>query len=194
MTRLSPLVLVRHARMRIEQELKWKRTEDHAPPLPKGVVSDDPLESEATLDVRLLQVLGYRAYFDEATQQSAWPVPFGQTPHELGLYGKLHGVLHESPEAGDIFLQRALRGKVHVHAGLVMSVEGTGSFDDATSFFETGTVEGDTNHRGMLGAGYTCKLHRQLSPSQGDRFLRWCDLPPVAEWTEAVPASAMEAP
>jgi hypothetical protein len=37
---------------------------------------------------------------------SAWPVPFGLSLHELALFGAEHGVLHEQPVSGDVFLQR----------------------------------------------------------------------------------------
>ena len=46
-----------------------------------------------------------------------------------------------------------------------------------TIYFDISTVQGVTDHRGLLERGYTCKLQRRLSPSMGDRFLRWCDLP-----------------
>ena len=188
MTRLSPQVLVRLARMTVERELKWKRTELHAPPIPDAAVTDDPIALEAPLDVRLLQQLGFRAYYDEVTQRSSWPIPFGFTPHELALYGKAHGVLHESPASGDIFLQRALRGREFAHAGLVMTVDGIDCVDDSTVYYRTSTVEGDTDHRGLLGRGYTCKLRRRLSPTLGDRFLRWCDLP--ADAASSIPMVA----
>ena len=181
MTRLSPQVLVQLARTTMERELKWKRTEFHAPPIPDGALTDDPLATEGTLDVRLLQQLGFRAYHDEATQRSSWPLPFGLSPHELALFGEVHGILHETPACGDIFLQRALRGRSYVHAGLVMTVDGTGCLDEHIIYYDTTTVEGDTDHRGLLGRGYTCKLRRRLSPTLGDRFLRWCDLPLEAQ-------------
>ena len=107
MTRLSPQVLVQLARRTVERELKWTRTELHAPPIPEGAVSDDPLAELSPLDVRLIQQLGFRAYHNAATQRSDWPLPLGLTAHELALYGEGHGILHEQPESGDIFLQRA---------------------------------------------------------------------------------------
>jgi hypothetical protein len=50
----------------------------------------------------------------------------------LTLYGEVHGILHEQPESGDIFLQRALRGRAFVHAGLVMTVDRDGCLNDHT--------------------------------------------------------------
>ena len=58
-----------------------------------------------------------------------------------------------------------------------MTVDCHGCFDDRTIYYDTSTVEGDTDHRGRLGRGYTSKLRRRFSPTLGDRFLRWCDLP-----------------
>ena len=177
MTRLSPQVLVQLARRTVERELKLTRTELHVPPIPEGAVTDDPLAELSPLDVRLIQQLGFRAYHHAATQRSDWPLPLGLTAHELALYGEVHGILHEQPESGDIFLQRALRGRVFVHAGLVMTVDRNGCLNDHTIYYDTSTVEGDTDHRELLGRGYTGKLRRRLSPTLGDRFLRWCDLP-----------------
>ena len=68
-------------------------------------------------------------------------------------------------------------GRVFVHAGLVMTVDRNGCLNDHTIYYDTSTVEGDTDHRGLLGRGYTGKLRRRLSLTLGDRFLRWCDLP-----------------
>jgi len=69
MTRVSPQVLVQLARRTVERELKWTRTELHAPPIPEGAVTDDPLAELSPLDVRLIQQLGFRAYHDAATQR-----------------------------------------------------------------------------------------------------------------------------
>ena len=176
MSRLSPRVLVQHARRVVHRELKWKPTASHAPEIPEGAFVDDPMATLAPLDVRLLQELGFRAYYDEATKTSAWPLPLGMSPHELGLFGEEHGILHREPVSGDIFLQRGFRGWEYVHAGLVMTVDGRGVFDERTEYFDTSTCEGDTDHRGMLRRGYTAKLRRRLSPTRGDRFLRWADL------------------
>jgi hypothetical protein len=76
-------------------------------------------------------------------------------------------MLSERPESGDIFLQRSFRGKDVIHAGLVMTVNGYGCLDEHTVYDETATIEGDTDHRGLLGRGYTCKLRRRLSPTLG---------------------------
>ncbi|MDB4914701.1 MAG: hypothetical protein JWM95_2345 [Gemmatimonadetes bacterium] len=175
MARLSPQVLVQFARRAVQQELKWKPTAEHAPPIPDGAVSNDPTEACATLDVRLLQQLGFKAYYDEATGQSAWPVPLGMTPQELYLFGLEHGIVHDTPVSGDILLQRSLRTDDFIHAALVMTVNGHGALDHVP-YHDTSTVEGDTDHRGLLARGYTCKLNRRVCAAQGDRFLRWADL------------------
>ena len=51
-------------------------------------------------------------------------------------------------------------------APLVMTVNGYGCLDEHTVYDETATIEGDTDHRGLLGRGYTCKLNRRLSPTR----------------------------
>ena len=176
MARLSPQVLVQHTRRTVQRELKWKPTALHAPEIPDGAVSDDPTAGFATLDVRLLQQCGFRAYYDQATNQSAWPIPLGMSPHELALFGEAHGIMYEKPVSGDIFLQRSFYMKAFIHAGLVMTVNGEEFLNDRIHYFDMSTVEGDTDHRGLLGRGYTAKLRRRLSPTQGDRFLRWSEL------------------
>ena len=176
MARLAAQVLLIHARNAIEREMKWKRTEEHAPPIPVGATAEDPAEELATLDVRLLQELGFRAFYDEGTKRSSWPVPFGMSPHELAIFGEERGVLYYTPERGDIFLQRALRRRTFAHAGLVTAVLGMTDIDERTYFHDTYTIEGDTDHRGLLRRGYTCKLRRNLSTTLGDRFLRWSEL------------------
>ena len=193
MAHLNPQVLVQAARIAMQRELRGKLTELHAPPIPEGPESpatDDPTAALATLDVRLLQQCGYRAYFDEATNRSAWPVPLGLSPHELALFGAKYGILHEQPASGDIFLQRSFRTREFIHAGLVMTVDRTGCMNDHTFYYDLSTVEGDTDHRGLLGRGYTCKLRRRLSPTLGDRFLRWWELDVEAAERE----SATDAP
>ena len=179
MAHLDPQVLVQATRRTVSQHLHGKLTELHAPPIPEGPsgpVSDDPMASLATLDVRLLQQCGVLAYYDESAQRSAWPVQLGLSPHELALFGAEHGVLREQPASGDIFLQCSFRTRQFIHAGLVMTVDGTGWLDYHDLYFDTSTIEGDTDHRGLLGRGYTWKLRRRLSPTLGDRFLRWCEL------------------
>ena len=195
MTRLNPHVLVQLARRVVGQQFRGKLTELHAPAVPEGADearSEDPESALATLDVRLLQLLGVRAYYDLATGRSAWPVPLGLSPHGLALFGAERGILHERPESGDIFLQRSLRVREFIHAGLVMTVDGWGCVNDHTVYFDTSTIEGDTDHRGLLERGYTCKLRRRLSPTLGDRFLRWCELevesagPAASPWPRKV--------
>ena len=75
-------------------------------------------------------------------------------------------MLYERPKSGDIFLQRSFRGKDVIHAGLVMTVNGYGCLDEHTVYDETATIEGDTDHRGLLGRGDTCTLNRRLSPTR----------------------------
>lgn len=190
MAGLNPQVLVQMTRRVVTQQFRGTLTALHAPAIPEGPdgpVTDDPGAALATLDVRLLQQCGVRAYYDEAARRSAWPVPLGLSPHELALFGAERGVLHERPASGDIFLQRSFRRPEFIHAGLVMTVDGTGHLDGHAVYFDTSTIEGDTDHRGLLGRGYTCKLRRRLSPAQGDRFLRWCELDVAPELVVVAP-------
>jgi len=73
-------------------------------------------------------------------------------------------MLYERPESGDIFLQRSFRGKDVIHAGLVMTVNGYGCLDEHTVYDETATyIEGDMDHRGLLGRG--CRSTPRRSPA-----------------------------
>ena len=95
------------------------------------------------------------------------------------MFAEERSVLYAAPRRGDIFLQRGLRPRQFIHAGLVMTVDGQGFDNGEVAYFDTSTVEGDTDHRGLLHGGYTCKLRRRLSPKRGDRFLRWSELEPL---------------
>ncbi|MES2177975.1 MAG: hypothetical protein V4550_08935 [Gemmatimonadota bacterium] len=176
MARLSPQVLVQMARNAVQQELNWKPTAQHAPPIPTGATADNPAAALAPLDVRLLQQLGFRAYYDESVAKSSWPVPLGLSPQTLSVFGAERGILYESPMSGDILLQRSFRTREFIHAGLVTSVNGNGLIDDRIFYYDLSSIEGDTDHRGLLYRGYTGKLRRRMSPTQGDRFLRWAEL------------------
>ena len=56
MARLSPQVLVQLARRTVEHALKWKHTEEHAPPIPDGAEAD---ELTAALAPLVMTVNGY---------------------------------------------------------------------------------------------------------------------------------------
>jgi hypothetical protein len=169
-------MLVQLARREVNANSTWRRTADHVPAIPEFAHSDDLGAEFAPLDVRLLQDLGFRAYFDASARESTWPIPFGMTPHELALFGEREGVSYTEPQSGDIFLQRSFYANEYIHAGLVMTVDGRVPAADHMVCFLASTVEGDTDHRGLLGRGYTCKLRRRFNPAKGDRFLRWCEL------------------
>ena len=64
-------------------------------------------------------------------------------------------VSNEAPVSGDIFLVVPREGR---HPRRV----GDGCLDHRTVYYETSTIEGDTDHRGLLGRGYTYNMNRQL--------------------------------
>jgi hypothetical protein len=100
MSRLSPQVLLQASREIVQREWKWRRTREHAPPIPTGANTDDPVAEPALLDVRLIQELGFRAFRDDQTGASCWPIPLGLTPHELMLFGKSRESCTKSRRAG----------------------------------------------------------------------------------------------
>lgn len=175
MAGLDPQVLVQRMLTMGRQELHGKRTESHAPVIPEGAAAGDADAVFAPLDMRFLQTVGFHAYLDPATGHSAWPVPLGLARNKLWMFGAERDIIHEAPLPGDIFLQRSPRTEDYVHAGLVLTVDSQGLIRDRV-YYNLTTMEGDTDHCGMLKGGYTYKVRRRLGPTWGDRFFRWVDL------------------
>jgi hypothetical protein len=127
-------------------------------------------------DVALIQHCGYWSHFDHRMDRSSWPVSTARTASELGLLGLTHGILSDQPEAGDIFLQFSPMRQAFFRAGIVVRVCGHGMLAHNHTYVDLLTIEGDTDESGRHGQGKALRLARRLSPSAGDRFLRWADL------------------
>jgi hypothetical protein len=182
MIRLSPYLLIATASALLRL---GAHPEDHAPGGPIDQLRTAlPLDDEpegvepvgAPWDVPLVLHCGYWSHFDHRSERSAWPVAAVRTSPELAAFGAQHGVIHDSPEDGDIFLQYGPRQRRFVHAGIVVSVVAHGRSSRSTPYFDVVTIEGDTDQSGRLGGGVTLRVKRRLSPAAGDRFLRWTEL------------------
>jgi hypothetical protein len=132
--------------------------------------------TDGSWDAALVHHLGYRSHYDHRSDWSAWPVAAPRAAEDLGAFGARTGVLRESPEEGDIFLQFSPLRRIFVHAGIVVQVCTRAKINEMTPYFEVVTIEGDTDGHGRLRGGRTMRITRRLSPSSGDRFLRWVDL------------------
>ena len=131
-------------------------------------------------DLSFIQHCGHLSHRDPATGESSWPIPAGISRGQLAALGGERGVLHETPETGDIFLQYGPSRKAYVHAGIVMSVLGSGRYTPARPFHDIYSVEGDTGPFGQLYGGCILRVRRRLRPGAGDRFLRWVQLDDAA--------------
>ena len=176
MIRLTPRLLIATAGALVGLGASSR---DHQPggPIDQICLAQTSQPHHATWDVPLIQHCGYWAHFDYRAEQSAWPIPTASTAAELATFGLARGVIHESPEEGDIFLQYSPKERSFVHAGIVASVTGTGRLNLQTlPYFDVASIEGDTDPSGGLHGGSMRHVVRRLSPADGDRFLRWSDL------------------
>ena len=132
-------------------------------------------------NLALIEHCGHSSHYDDETQSSSWPIPPGLTIPGLAKFGTSRGVLYDTPDDGDIFLQYGPSRKTFVHACIVASVLASGQFDEKRPYYDVYTIEGDTDSLGRLGGGWTMRVRRRLYPALGDRFLRWVELDGYAE-------------
>ena len=175
MNRLSPLLLIASAGTLVGLGVKGTFPEES----PDDVLDADDASREVdrrSADVRLIQECGFWSHYDHRSRRSSWPLPRGMTTQELAVFGRTRGILHDEPEAGDIFLQYAPQRKAYLHAGIVLGLLGSGRFTPTTPYYDVYTIEGDTDKYGRLGGGKTRRIRRRLLTALGDCFLRWADL------------------
>ena len=130
-------------------------------------------------DVAFLYRVGFATHFDHARERTFWPLPPVTTAQELWAFARLRGILVEEPEQGDIFLLYSEARKMYVRAGVVLDLDGEGSWLRGGPYRECVTIEGNTNE--ALGAGGQILRHsRKFSAKRGDWFVRWTMLAPCA--------------
>lgn len=143
--------------------------------------SPDAKRADASL--RFVHFAGFWAFYDDESHLSSWPLRQSIGITELADHLERHHPLESRPAKGDVFLLANFRGDRYVRAGIVAAVEEERTMLDDSLEFVCLTIEGEF---GPVGAGTAAlDLHarlvrRRLSPSFGDRFIRWCNLPPQA--------------
>ena len=118
---------------------------------------------------------GFWSHFDHATGASSWPLPATENASALAAYAQLHGVLHDVPETGDVFLLWS-RGRMRfVRAGIVVRMQGAGNWPNGKPYHECMTIEANTSET-LAAGGRILRHSRRFSPFLGDRFVRWTAL------------------
>ena len=164
----------------------WEH-ERNTPDVEYDRTSADAKRCDASL--RFVHFTGFWSYYDPGSRLSSWPLTRSIGITDLADYVEQHHRLESRPAAGDVFLLAKYDGTRHVRAGIVAAVQEVRTMMDDSLEFVCITIEGEL---GPFGAGRAA-LHvpaarlvrRRLSPSFGDSFIRWCDLPPQA-WPAAL--------
>ena len=176
MVRLSPQLLIVTAGALVGVGVDGERAFATPSEVTPAIDVAPKAESSASWNIRFLDHCGYWSHYDHRSRHSSWPIPQRLGAHELAAFGASRDILRKIPSPGDLFLQYARRQSSFVHAGVVVLVNDTGSMDAGAPYFDVYTIEGDTDHAGRLRGGRAMRVRRRLSPSLGDRFLRWADL------------------
>ena len=141
-----------------------------------GVKKNFGQHMEGSLDVALIQHWGFWSHFDVRSERSVWPIGAATTTAELAALGASLGIVRQSPQAGDVFLQCGLKRRGFIRAGVIAYVCGKGQFSLDSPYYDVISIEGDSDRTGELGGGCTVRIARRLSAVSGDLFLRWVEL------------------
>jgi hypothetical protein len=79
----------------------------------------------------------------------------------------------DAPEPGDVYLLWSPAKRLFVRAGIVLSRSRRFRYPSGRRYYECLTIDGDTADDGSLRGGRTAVVQRALSPSSGDRLIRW---------------------
>jgi hypothetical protein len=149
--------------------------------------SADAKRRDASL--RFVHFAGFWSHYDPESRLSSWPLTRSIGVTDLAGYVEQHHRLESRPATGDVFLLANYDGCPHVRAGIVAAVDEVRTMLNDTPEFVCTTIEGEL---GALDAGSAAVhipaarlVRRRLSGAFGDRFIRWCDLPPQA-WPAAL--------
>jgi hypothetical protein len=122
---------------------------------------------------------------------SVWPLPATSSCTELAAFAAQHFVLAaDAPEPGDVYLLWSPAKRLFVRAGIVLSRSRRFRYPNGRRFYECLTIDGDTASDGSLRGGRTAVVQRVLSPSSGDRLIRWPLLELMAverSWSDEFP-------
>lgn len=142
-----------------------------------GLGDQDPLAA-ATPDVgtsaAFVHHAGYWSHFDHRSGTSVWPLPNTTSCNELAAFAARHLALAaDAPEAGDVYLLWSPAKKEFVRTGIVLSRSRRFRYPSGKHHYECLTIDGATTCDGSLRGGLTAVVQRVLSPSKGDRLIRW---------------------
>ena len=176
MRQLQPQLLIATTRAMAGLQVVVERDlSDTRPEVP--LVDGRPVKTPGpSWDARFVNECGYWSHFDSSTKSSSWPIPLHFTTQELGLFGLRHNVLYDVPIPGDILLMHSPMYKAFVHSGVVVDVSTPIPLRGEKPMFDVYSIEGDIDKLGRLHGGRSLPVRRRLSPSMGDRFLRWAEL------------------
>jgi hypothetical protein len=129
---------------------------------------------EAGWSATFVHHAGYWSHFDYRMGTSAWPLPATSNCTELAAFAAQHLVLAaDAPEAGDVYLLWSPAKRMFVRAGIVLSRSRRLRYPSGRRYYECLTIDGDTADDGAVRGGRTAVVQRVLSPSKGDRLIRW---------------------
>jgi hypothetical protein len=143
----------------------------HIPLTPRFLVAgaNALIGLSAATNTGFIHHAGYWTHFDNRTRRSSWPLPRTADVNGLARAARELGVLStDRPEEGELFLEWAGPKRGFAATGIVDSCEPVGHPQSKEFFYRCTTMEGDGRvaHRST----------RELSPRNGDRFVRWVDL------------------
>jgi hypothetical protein len=117
---------------------------------------------------------GYWSHFDYRMGTSVWPLPETSSCTELAAFAAERFVLAtDAPEPGDVYLLWSPAKKLFVRSGIVLSRSRRLRYPSGRRYYDCLTIDGDTASDGSLRGGHTAVVQRALSPSSGDRLIRW---------------------
>ncbi|MDB4913052.1 MAG: hypothetical protein JWM95_696 [Gemmatimonadetes bacterium] len=172
MYRLSPQLLIAAAGTMVSMGVN--ATDFVSAPANDGANGED---ADLSWDTKFIEKCGHWSHYDYRMRASSWPFPRGLSIGEIAHYARAHHAIVETPEFGDIFLQRSPRLNAFVHAGIVLECQASGKYSRSRPYLDVYTIEGDTNADGALRGGRAMRIKRRLLPRSGDCFVRWAALP-----------------
>jgi hypothetical protein len=125
--------------------------------------------------------VGYWSHYDVDGRHSSWPLPPTNDPSLLAHFARKRGVLVTLPGPGDVFLLWSPRKRAFIRSGIIVSIDATGFQRNLNIYYDCVTIEGDTDESMAVSGGRTLRHLRTLSSQDGDRFIRWRDIPLVRE-------------
>lgn len=138
--------------------------------------------------------VGYWSHYDLRGRYSSWPLPATNEPRALAAFGEERAICLADPERGDVFVLWSAAAKQYTRSGIIVEVEERRvPRRFGRSAWICTAIEGETTqHGGLTGKGIHF-VQRKLSPSAGDRFLRWTALDARGMIAEPAAATAREA-